>query len=426
MSDGTFPGKGEEMKIVARKHICIGIAASVLSGCFATNLIAQMPGTQFSPWNQLGRAWGIGIGDGYNECVNCPREHSKGYGINALKTSGDKVNAQYPSESAPWYSKLNPFGSNHSDSAYGVPGSNACAQSLPTSHFVLPPSGASYQHFATPAETPLPWSLAPQTHFQRSTIPQQGMHASPYASPSTTPHSGGYQADIPRAIPDPVPQQQGSGWAPQSPSSGYSTVEQYRSEPTPATRQPVPSRDKDREVIEPQRMPESTPEKPGTKKPADSPDFNRPSSSPSDDLLGTDYLLDVSDVPPPTALRSLQPQDKPLGQFPNESVPQKESPRAKETDESDSLLPMNDESFDLVPGNDLPPITQRRVMPSKQSTRAIPASVSRAWSNRIQQNTRVDEQLYSDDGHSSRQPIDGAATPWTSNPTGRSIQNRYR
>jgi hypothetical protein len=414
------------MKIDARKHICVGIAASVLSGCFSTNLIAQMPGTQFSPWNQLGRAWGIGIGDGYNECVNCPRGLSKGYGINAFKASGDKINAQYPSESTPWYSKLNPFGSNHSDSACGVPGCNVCAQSAPTSHVVLPPSGASYQHFATPAETPLPWSSAPQTHFQPSTIPQQGMHHSPNQSPTQSPYSGGYQADIPRAIPDPVPQQKGSGWAPQSPSLGYSAVEQDRSEPTPATRQPMSSGEQDREVIEPQRMPESTSEEPSTKTPIDSLDFDRPSTSPSDDLLGTDYLLNASDVPPPPTLRSRQPQDKPLGQFPNESAPQKESQRAIEADDSDSLLPMNDESFDLVPGNDLPPVTQRRVMPTRQSTRAIPASVSRAWNNRIQPNTRVDEQLYSDDGYSRRQPIGGPATQPTRYPYDRSIQNRYR
>ncbi len=410
------------MKIDARKRICVGIAASVLSGCFATNLLAQMPGTQFSPWNQLGRAWGIGIGDGYNECVNCPREHSKGYGINAFKTSGDKVNAQYPTESAAWYSKLNPFGTKHSESACGVPGCGVCAQSTPASHVVLPPSGASYQHFTTPAETPLPWSSAPQTHYQPSTIPQQEIHASPYS----TPYSGGHQADVPRAIPDPIPHQQGSGWAPQAPSSGYSTGPQHRSEPTPATRQPMQSREEDREVIEPQRMPESATEKPSTKIPADSPDFDRPTTSPSDDLLGTDYLLDASDVPPPPALRSRQPQDKPLGQFPNEPEQQIEKPRGLNSEDSDSLLPMDDESFDLVPGNDLPPVTQRRMMPTRQSTRAIPASVSRDWNNRIHQNMRVEEQFYSDDGYSRRQPIGATAAPSSRYPANRSTQNRYR
>ncbi len=403
------------MKIDARKRICVGIAASVLSGCFTTNLLAQMPGTQLSPWNQLGRAWGIGIGDGYNECVNCPREHSKGYGINAFKTSGDQVNAHYPSESGQWYSKLNPFSSNQSNSACGVPGCRVCTQITPTSHVVLPPSGASYQHFATPAETSLPWSSAPQTQYQQSTVTQQGLHAAPYSSPYSSPypspypspHSGGYQADVPRAIPDPVRQQQGSGWAPQSQNQGYSNTEQYRSEPTPATRQPVPERDDDREVIEPQRMPESTAEKPGKRIPADSLNLDRTSKSPSDDLLGNDYLLDASDVPPPPALRSRQPQDKPLGQFPNEPGQRNEIPRAREADDSDSLVPMNDESFDLVPGKDLPPVTQRRVMPTRQSTRAIPASVSRAWNNRIQQNTLVEESLYPDDGYSRRQPISG-------------------
>jgi hypothetical protein len=188
----------------------------------------------------------------------------------------------------------------------------------------------------------------------------------------------------------------------------------------------MPARNEDREVVEPQRMPESSVENPGTKTPANSPDFDRPSTSPSDDLLGTDYLLDASDVPPPPALRSRQPQDKPLGQFPNDPAPPKESPRAIETDDSDSLLPSNDESFDLVPGNDLPPVTQRRVMPTKQSTRAIPASVSRAWNNRIQQNPRVDEQFYSDDGYSRRQPIGGATTPSTRYPTNGHSLNRYR
>lgn len=401
----------------ARKRISLGIAAWALGGFFTSNVLAQMPGNQLSPWNQLGRAWGIGIGDGYNECVNCPKERSKGYGINAFKTSGDKVNAPDQVGSSAWYTKLNPFSNGHSESACGVPGCNVCVQGTPASHVVLPPSGASYQHFATPAETPLPWSSAPQTHYQPSTIPHYGM-----------PPTQQYQPEAPRAVPDPVPQQR-SDWNPQPPTSVYPNSQTYRNEPTPANRQPIAPRFDDREVIEPQRMPDSTSDNIGKEPPSNPPAYERPSASPTDDLLGTDYLLDAADVPLPPALRRRQPQDKPLGEFPSDALQQqqrREPPRARESDDSDSLLPMEDESFDLVPGNDLPPVTQRRIMPTKQSTRAIPASVSRSWNKRIHPNMQVDEQMYSDDGYSRRRPVGAITTQPTMYQSDQSTNNRYR
>jgi len=175
-------------------------------------------------------------------------------------------------------------------------------------------------------------------------------------------------------------------------------------------------------------MPDPTSDNIGKEPPSNPPGFERPSVSPSDDLLGTDYLLDADDVPPSPALRRRQPQDKPLGEFPSDAQQQQriEPPRAREADDSDSLLPMEDESFDLVPGNDLPPVTQRRIMPTKQSTRAIPASVSRSWNNRIHPNMQVDEQMYSDDGYSRRRPVGATTTQPTMYQADRSTNNRYR
>jgi hypothetical protein len=205
-----------------------------------------------------------------------------------------------------------------------------------------------------------------------------------------------------------------------------------RNEPTPASRLPALPPDEDREAIEPQRMPNSASEDIPNKR-ANQRTYDLPSASPSDELVGNDYLLDASDVPPPPALRSRQPQDKPLGEFPRDEFPsdagqpRPQPPSAREgATDSDSLLPMEEESFDLVPGSDLPPITQRRVMPTKQSTRAIPASVSRDWNRRIQQEPQFNEPPYSDDGYSRRQPIGVTAPQGNLYPYRQPINNRYR
>ena len=362
-----------------RKRIYFAMTAYVLSASLSSSLTAQMSGNQFSPLNQLGRAWGIGIGDGYHECKDCPKAGGKGYGINALRASGGSS----------WYSKLNPFSSSSAGTC-GVAGCTTCENSAPVSHTVLPPNVNSYGRFATPAVTPLPWSSAPPSPYQPSTIPSY--------NPSSN-HS------VPQPVPDPYdvpshyPRSERDRY--EIPDQGYEASPlNRRSQPTPASKEPQARPYDDAEMVEPRRMPDS-----GPTRQSNSPDLEMPSPSPNDDTLGTDYLLDSSDVPPPPALRKRQPKDKPLGEFPTDNLREFQVPQPPGSDEDDSLLPMDDESFDLVPNRNLPPLTQRRTPPTRYAAQPAPSAVRSSQNGYTDTAPRQDpRQLHAAEGYST-QPL---------------------
>jgi len=193
--------------------------------------------------------------------------------------------------------------------------------------------------------------------------------------------------------------------------------------PTPATREQQQPRYDDAELIEPKRMPE-----PSRRKGSDELELRGPSASPNDEeLLGNDYLLDSADPTPPPSLRKRQPGDRPLGELPSERSERSETKQSPKSEDLDSLLPMDEESFELVPNPDLPPVTQRRSMPMRYSTKALPVSARNAWNDRIHEQTGFEDQRYTDYGYSYRRTSGTAAAGNQSDRRFTSpVQNRFK
>ncbi len=179
--------------------------------CSSTTAWGQLPANKLSPINQINRAWGFWVSDGYHECPDPEKQRNL---ISRNKSVLDK---------------FDPIGASlYKHSSVVVPHTQALVQpAVPAMPMVTLPS-QPYSQFATPAETPLPGSnYAPQTP------PPLPPPATPYSS-SPHPITPNFPSDDRSYVPSPFPDPRASEPMPSVPPAKpapRSTPQSYPSEP---------------------------------------------------------------------------------------------------------------------------------------------------------------------------------------------------
>ncbi len=253
--------------------------AALLLSCSSTSVFAQLPASNPSPLNQLGRSWGFGISDGYHECPECkrPAAYSR---MAALPVGVSHTVPCIQREQKPsLFSKMNPF---KDANAGGHP--QSCGPDGNHSMTILPPSKQMYQQFAAPSETPLPGSNYHST--EPSSLSNQSISPPPLGAPGTI-------------------------------------------------------------------APESFPSSPGIRVPDP---IELDSVDDQNFRNGAPQLPQQDTVPPPPALRKRQKGDKPLGEEENSKLPRE----PVQGDPADKPADKGDDSLDLLPKEEPPPITIHR------------------------------------------------------------------
>lgn len=143
----------------------------------STTAWAQMPSQTLSPLNQLFRAWGFGVSDGYHECVKCPNVTDRPHDLFVLpnsnlfyrnpehKNQGKISRAMETKPVAKSIGSLKIHTQSHSQAEQ--PWAN---NAMPMT--ILPPSPQMYQQFAEPHSTPLPNSSYAPTETSLGQTPE--------------------------------------------------------------------------------------------------------------------------------------------------------------------------------------------------------------------------------------------------------------
>jgi hypothetical protein len=264
-------------------------------GCSSATAWGQLPSQKTSPINQINRAWGFGVSNGYHECpppVKC-----------------QPANGQRKS----FLDKFDPIGGTLYDKSSVVTphfqhGMHAPAAAMPmTTLPASPQSSSPYSQFAAPAETPLP-----------------GSHYMPQTPPP-----------LPQLVsPQPI-QIDPSNLQPSSPNFPKDNA----SAPAPLS---------DPNVSLPAEPSNAVRNSPGSMLKSAPSEHSQQSSDL--DLLSESDRTDQ--VPPSPPLRRRQPTDKPLGETPDSWSPPKANSIKPQSE------PESDEDLNLLPTNNgLPPVT---------------------------------------------------------------------
>jgi hypothetical protein len=161
------------------------LAAFLAVSCSSTTVWGQLPANRISPINQINRAWGFWVSDGYHEC---PKPKKQRHAINRSQSVLDN---------------FDPIGGSlYKNSSIVVPQTHAIAEpsvkTMPMTTLPVQP----YSQFATPAETPLPGS-----HYSPQTPPPLPQLTPAYPS-NPQPSYPNFPSDdrgyVPSPLPDPI------------------------------------------------------------------------------------------------------------------------------------------------------------------------------------------------------------------------------
>lgn len=161
------------------------LAAFLAVSCSSTTVWGQMPANNLSPINQINRAWGFWVSDGYHECSKPAKQR---HAINKSQSALDK---------------FDPIGGSlYHQNCLVVPQTPVLEQPAVTSTPMTISPPQPYSQFATPAETPLPGSYHSSQTPPPLPTPIQSYPAGPQpSSPNFPSDDKGYVPSSP--LPDP-------------------------------------------------------------------------------------------------------------------------------------------------------------------------------------------------------------------------------
>ncbi|MDZ4851444.1 MAG: hypothetical protein SGI77_19310 [Pirellulaceae bacterium] len=143
----------------------------------STTAWAQMPSQTLSPLNQLFRAWGFGVSDGYHECVTCPKVTDRPHDLFVLPNSNlfyrapEHKNQSMISRAMAAKPVATSIASLKTHTQSDVQAEQPRANdAMPMT--ILPPSTQMYQQFAEPHSTPLPNSSYAPTETSLGQTPE--------------------------------------------------------------------------------------------------------------------------------------------------------------------------------------------------------------------------------------------------------------